>query len=122
MKLPLQVQSWSWIHNGLLLLASASAWSGEPLTSAVFGPPITYSNRVGDSWVNTWADDDCIYSITDDRLLAGSDEQITVGFSDGQEAPLPPSHFSQLPVNGPWRVEFPDGRGAPAEVAFDKLI
>lgn len=72
--------------------------------------------------MNTWADDDCIYSITDDRLLAGSDEQITVGFSDGQEALLPPSQFSQLPVNGPWRVEFPDGRGAPAEVAFDKLI
>jgi hypothetical protein len=58
----------------------------------------------------------------DGSLLAGSNEQIMVGFSDGKEEALTPSHLIQLPVTGPWCVGFPDGRGAPAEVALDKLI
>ena len=49
-----------------MLAVVASIRAAEPLTGAVFGPPFTYPDRVGDSWVNTWADDGQTYSITDD--------------------------------------------------------
>lgn len=55
--------------------------------------------------------------------LLTSAEKVTLTASDGEvrQIDLPPVAVRQE-VKGPWRVSFQDGRGAPADISFPRLI
>ena len=56
------------------------------------------------------------------HLLAAGGGRVSIGFSDGKKEIISLPLAREIEVNGPWRVTFLDGRGAPAETIFDKLI
>ncbi len=66
------------------------------LADAVFGETIDYTHYDGDTWINTWADDDELYSISDDcNFPGGESSNLAVNKFSGCD----PRHLVRTVVN-----------------------
>ena len=85
----------------------------KPITDVSQGEPLVYENNVGDTWDPAWADDDNLYSPSNDGTgwYEGANSNIAFSMISGNDfMKLDGKTVNPLSETGTWGGDGPDGR------------